>query len=81
MYLGQDGRTAARLRFEYEELITQQLVLQPKFEMNLYGKDDPQRGIGSGLSDTELGLRLRYDIKREFGPYVGVVWRGCFARS
>jgi copper resistance protein B len=80
-YVGQKGRTAARVQFEYEELITQRLILQPKFEMNLYGKDDPQRGIGSGLSDAELGLRLRYEFKREFAPYVGVVWRQRFGRT
>jgi copper resistance protein B len=80
-YVGQSGRTAARFQFEYEELITQRLVLQPKFEVNLYGKDDPQRGIGSGLSDAELGLRLRYEIRREFAPYIGVVWRQRFGRT
>lgn len=81
LYVGQSGRTAARFQFEYEELITQRLVLQPKFEVNLYGKDDPQRGIGSGLSDAELGLRLRYEFKREFAPYIGVVWRQRFGRT
>ena len=81
LYIGQNGRTAARFQFEYEELITQRLVLQPKFEVNLYGKDDPQRGIGSGLSDAELGLRLRYEIRREFAPYVGVVWQQRFGRT
>ena len=81
VYLGENGRTAARVQFEYEALITQRLVLQPKAEVNLYGKDDPDRGIGSGLSDSELGVRLRYDIKRGFGPYVGVVWRQRFGRT
>jgi copper resistance protein B len=81
LYVGQNGRTAARFEFEYEELITQRLVLQPKFEVNLYGKDDPQRGIGSGLSDAELGLRLRYEFHREFAPYIGVVWRQRYGRT
>lgn len=80
-YVGQNGRTAARVQFEYEELITQRLVLQPKFEVNLYGKEDPQRGIGSGLSDAELGIRLRYEIRREFAPYIGVVWRQRYGRT
>jgi copper resistance protein B len=81
VYLGQGGRTAARVQLEYEELITQRLVLQPKLELNFYGRNDPQRGIGSGLADSELGVRLRYDIKREFGPYIGVVWRERYGRS
>lgn len=81
IYVGQNGRTAARLQFEYEERITQRIVAQPKFEVNLYGKDDPQRGIGSGLSDAELGLRLRYEFHRDFAPYIGVVWRQRFGRT
>ncbi|HET7932365.1 MAG TPA: copper resistance protein B [Rhodanobacteraceae bacterium] len=80
-YLGQNGRTAARVEVEYEELLTQRLVLQPRLELNLYGKDDPQRGIGSGLSDVALGIRLRYEIRREFAPYVGVIWRQRHGRS
>lgn len=81
VYLGDHGRTAARVQLEYEKPITQRLILQPKVEVNLYGKDDPRRGIGSGLSDTEFGVRLRYDIKRGFGPYVGVAWRKRYGRT
>ena len=73
-YVGEEGRTALRLRAEYELLLTQRLILQPELEANLYGKDDPARGIADGLSDFEFGLRLRYEIRREFAPYVGVVW-------
>ncbi|MER3546956.1 MAG: copper resistance protein CopB [Rhodanobacteraceae bacterium] len=80
-YVGSNGRTAARAQFEYEELLTQRLVLQPKFEVNLYGEEDRERGIGAGLSDARLGLRLRYEIRREFAPYVGVVWQQRFGRS
>ncbi|MDR3387087.1 MAG: copper resistance protein B [Rudaea sp.] len=77
-YLGEQGRTAARLRAEYELLLTQRLVLQPEFELNLYGRSDVQRDFGSGLSDAEFGLRLRYEIRREFAPYIGVVWAHRF---
>lgn len=73
LYIGQAGRTAARFEVEYEVLLTQRLVLQPRLEVNLYGRDDPQRGVGSGLSDAEFGLRLRYEIRREFAPYIGIV--------
>jgi len=72
VYVGQSGRTAARLRAEYELLLTQRLILQPEAEINLYGKDDPARRIGSGLSDVEAGLRLRYEVNRQFAPYIGV---------
>jgi copper resistance protein B len=73
-YIGDAGRTAARFKAEYELLFTQRLILTPELELNLYGKDDPERRIMSGLSDAELSLRLRYEIRREIAPYIGVAW-------
>ncbi|MGA0587922.1 copper resistance protein B [Dyella sp. KRB-257] len=73
-YVGQSGRTAARFRASYEVLFTQRLILTPEFELNAYGKADPARRIGAGVSDASLGLRLRYEIRREFAPYIGVNW-------
>jgi copper resistance protein B len=81
VYVGEGGRTAARLASEYDLLLTQRLILQPEAELNLYGKDDPQRRIGSGLSDVQIGLRLRYEFRREFAPYVGLVWSRRFGKS
>jgi copper resistance protein B len=74
IFIGDSGRTAARIELEYEILFTQRWVLTPEFETNLYGEKDPERGVGSGLSDVEFGIRLRYEIRREFAPYVGVNW-------
>lgn len=73
-YLGASGRTALRFEAEYELLVTQRLILQPRIEVNAYGKSDRDRGIGSGLSDAAVGLRLRYEITRQFAPYIGVEW-------
>jgi copper resistance protein B len=73
-YVGASGRTAARFRAEYDMRLTQRLILQPELEVDLYGKDDPARRIGSGLSELRVGLRLRYEIRRRFAPYVGVTW-------
>lgn len=75
LFIGEQGRTAMRLSAEYELLITQKLILTPEVEVNLFGKDDAELGIGSGLSDVSAGLRLRYEIVREFAPYIGVDWR------
>ncbi len=80
-YLGDQGRSALRLSASYELLLTQRVVLQPQLEINAYGKDDPARGIGGGLSDATAGLRLRYDISRQFSPYIGVEWSGRFGRT
>jgi copper resistance protein B len=74
MFVGPEGHTAARIEVEQNLLLTQRLVLQPLVELSLSGKDDPDRGIGAGLSTGEVGFRLRYEIKRELAPYAGVVW-------
>jgi len=73
-YVGAGGRTHARFEVEYDQLLTNRLVLQPLVELEIYGKDDPERGIGAGLSSIETGLRLRYEVRRELAPYVGVTW-------
>ncbi len=73
-YVGPNGRTALRFEADYELLLTQRLVLQPNVKASVYGKRDPERSIGAGLSDVEAGLRLRYEISRKFAPYIGVVW-------
>jgi copper resistance protein B len=73
-YVGDAGRTAARFRTKYELLFTQRLILQTELEVNAYGKDDPERQIGAGFSDLQLGFRLRYEFHRELAPYLGVAW-------
>lgn len=73
-YVGDSGRTAFSLEAEYEARLTNRLILQPRLELNAYGEDDAQKGIASGLSDTSVGLRLRYEIRRELAPYAGVEW-------
>ena len=77
-YVGANGRTAINLEAEYELLLTQKLILQPRIEADFYGKDDSALGVGSGLSELAAGIRLRYEIRREFAPYVGVEWAGKF---
>ena len=73
-FIGESGQVGARLEAEYEVLFTQRWVLLPELKVNLHTKNDEVTGTGSGLSDTEVGLRLRYEIRREFAPYIGVNW-------
>ena len=73
-YLGGNGRSALRLKAGYDLLLSQRLVLMPELELSAYGKADPERSLGSGLSDASMTLSLRYEIRREFAPYVGVMW-------
>jgi len=73
-FVSHEGDVSARLKGEYELLLTQKLILQPSAEFNLAAQQVEKLGIGSGLTDVELGLRLRYEFVREFAPYVGVSW-------
>ncbi len=81
LYFGESGRTALRLDAHTDWLLTQRLILQPQLGLNAYGKDDRRNGIGSGISDLEFGLRLRYEIIREVAPYVGVQWERAFGET
>ncbi|HFD86999.1 MAG TPA: copper resistance protein B [Gammaproteobacteria bacterium] len=81
LYVGDNGRTQLNFDTEYEILFTQRLILTPELQFNLNGKSDPVLGQGSGLSNMELGLRLRYEIRREFAPYVGVNWDSRFGET
>lgn len=80
-YVGTSGRTALSLSAEYDLLLTQKLVLQPRVEVDFYGKRDEAREIGSGLSDGTAGLRLKYEVTRQFAPYIGVEWAGKFGQT
>lgn len=78
LFIGERGQVLGRLEGSYDFMLTQRLVLQPNAELNLALKDDFATGIGSGFSDAEVGLRLRYELSREFAPYIGVLWERKF---
>lgn len=80
-FIGEGGQSALRFEGDYDILLTNRLILQPTAELNIYGKNDAQRGIGSGLANTEAGLRLRYEIRREFAPYIGVTWNRTYGNT
>lgn len=73
-FLSDKGQLTGRIESAYDQRITQHLILQPRLELNLSAQDMPAQRIGAGLSSAELGLRLRYEIRREFAPYVGFNW-------
>ncbi len=80
-YVGEGGRSALRLSTSWELLLTQRLVLQPQLELNAYGREDAARSVGAGLSDLEMGVRLRYELRREVAPYLGVSWSRRFGAT
>lgn len=77
-YVGGGGRTHLRVETSYDLLLTNRLIAQPLFEFEIAGKSDPRRGVGAGLTVGEASLRLRYEGRREFAPYLGVLWRRTF---
>lgn len=78
VFLSDEGDLSASLEAEYEFRLTQRLILQPRIKLNAAFSDDEDIGVGSGLSTAEAGLRLRYEIEREFSPYFGVSWSRSF---
>lgn len=75
LFLTSRGDLLGRIETWYDARVTQRLVLQPRAELNFAAQSVAERKIGSGLSDAELGLRLRYEFAREFAPYVGLSWQ------
>ena len=71
-FVSEDADLSLRLELEYDLLITNRLVAQPRVELDFGFQDVPELGLGSGLTGIEAGLRLRYEIRREFAPYIGI---------
>ncbi|WP_414901672.1 copper resistance protein B [Sphingomonas flavalba] len=74
LFMSDRGALFARLGGSYDQRITQRLILQPRAELNLAAQAVPKNGVGAGLTDVALGLRLRYEVVREWAPYVGLSW-------
>ncbi|HEY5870675.1 MAG TPA: copper resistance protein B [Candidatus Tectomicrobia bacterium] len=75
LFISNKGQVSARLTATYDVLLSQQLILQPRLETNVAFQKDEAIGIAAGFNDVELGGRLRYEIRREFAPYIGVTWK------
>ncbi len=78
LFVDVDGNVSVGVDASYDLLVTQRTVLEPSVTVGLALQDVPEWGIASGLHEVELGARLRYEIRREFAPYVGVTWHASF---
>lgn len=78
LFVSQDGDVSASLGASYDLLFTQRLVLQPSLETSVALQEVPEFGVGAGLNEVALGLRMRYEIRRELAPYVGATWTNRF---
>ncbi|MCQ8104667.1 copper resistance protein B [Methylomonas sp. SURF-2] len=72
LFISENGNVLGRLTLGYEILLTQRLILAPRIELNLSARDMQNRAVKAGITEFEAGLRLRYEIEREFAPYIGV---------
>ena len=81
LFISEDGDVSARVTASYDLLMTQRLILQPEVEINFAASTVEEWGVGSGLNDLSLSLRLRYEIRREFAPYLGVSWFQRFGET
>jgi copper resistance protein B len=81
MFVSEEGDVSARLEVEYPLLLMQRLILQPSFELDFAVQEVKELHVGPGLSQVELGMRLRYEITRELAPYIGFVWERKVGRT
>lgn len=81
LFVSHKGQVSARLTASLDVLLSQRLILQPRLETNVAAQDDTDIGVAAGWNDAELGLRVRYEIRREFAPYIGVTWKESFGAT
>ena len=81
LFVDRNGKISARIVASYDLLLNQRLILQPRAEINASASDLPELGIGQGVNDFQLDLRLRYEFKREIAPYIGITWQKKYGDS
>lgn len=81
LFVSQDGDVSARFTGTYDILLTQRLILQPRIEGNAAVQENREFGVGSGINDIEAGIRIRYEVQREFAPYLGIVYGRTFGET
>jgi copper resistance protein B len=81
VFLSTQGELTARAEAEYDQRITNRWILQPRAEIGLSAEDIPELSIGAGVTSLQIGARLRYEVRKEFAPYVGVEWTRSFGNT
>jgi copper resistance protein B len=81
LFISQTGQVSLRFTGPYDVQLTQRLFLQPRLETNLAFQSDPAVSSGAGFNDIEFGVRLRYEIRRQFAPYVGFTVKQSFGQT
>ena len=81
LFVSQRGDVSARFTVTYDVLLGQRLVLQPRFEGTAAWQENEDFQVGSGMNAVETGLRLRYEITREFAPYIGLNYEARYGET
>lgn len=81
VFVSQGGDISAQITASYDMFVTQRLIAQPRADLRAAVQEVPEFGVGSGLNSLRLGLRLRYELRREFAPYAGVTWVQSFGET
>lgn len=81
LFISESGQVGFRMIAEYEVLLTQQWILSPEIEMNVYSKNDEQYQLGSGLADSELSLQLRYEVSPKFAPFIAISRNNAYGNT
>lgn len=80
-YVSEDGDVTLEVEGEYNIRLTQRLVLQPRAEIGFAAQDVSDRELAAGMTDANLDLRLRYEIRRELAPYIGARYRALIGET
>ena len=81
LFINEDGDISIRIKQETELLFTQRLITEPYYEVNLYAQDVPELEVGAGIATAEIGLQTRYEITRDFAPYLEIKYERKFGET
>lgn len=81
LFLSDEEDVSFRGKAEYDLLLSQSLILSPYAELNVFGTDVPELDVGAGISSLDAGVKLRYEIEREFAPYLDINYVGLFGET
>lgn len=81
LFLSNKGKLSGRMTASTDWLLTQRLIAQPRLETEFAFQQDQEFRVDRGFNDAEAGLRIRYELRREFAPYVGVAFQQDFGAN
>lgn len=81
IFISEKGGASFRVKGGIDIPVATNLFTKPSVEANLYGSDDRALGTYAGLGSVKLALQTRYEITRQFAPYVEIGWERLLGRT